>query len=180
LSKSAISKRYAKALVEIANEKDLLESFAGELGKINSLLKRETALRLLLESPTLAVEKKSAMMADVVQAMECSEGIRNFVCLLTLKDRIQFISQIYTEYIKLADEIRGIVRARVESATKLTKAQIASIKEGLEQQTGKTVNLNTRVNSELLGGLKAEVGGKVFDGSIKTQLQRIEDTLKKG
>ncbi|MDD2556927.1 MAG: ATP synthase F1 subunit delta [Desulfuromonadaceae bacterium] len=180
MSKSAISKRYAKALVEIANEKDLLESFAGELGKINSLLKRETALRLLLESPTLAVEKKSAMMADVVQAMECSEGIRNFVCLLTLKDRIQFISQIYTEYIKLADEIRGIVRARVESATKLTKAQIASIKEGLEQQTGKTVNLNTRVNSELLGGLKAEVGGKVFDGSIKTQLQRIEDTLKKG
>jgi F-type H+-transporting ATPase subunit delta len=68
----------------------------------------------------------------------------------------------------------------VESATKLTKAQIAKIKEGLEKQTGKTVKLNTRVNSALIGGLKTEVGGKVFDGSIKTQLQRIEDTLKKG
>ncbi|MFA5700748.1 MAG: ATP synthase F1 subunit delta [Desulfuromonas sp.] len=180
MSKSAISKRYAKALVELANEKDLLESYAGELAQMNSLLQRETALRLLLESPTLAVEKKTAMMADVAQAMECSEGIRNFVGLLTLKDRLRYISQIYAEYIKLADEIGGIVRAQVESATKLTKAQIASIKEGLEQQTGKTVNLNTRVNSALLGGLKAEVGGKVFDGSIKTQLQRIEDTLKKG
>jgi len=180
LSKSAISKRYAKALVELANEKDLLEPYAGELAQVNGLLQRETALRLLLESPTLAVEKKTAMMADVAQAMGCSEGIRNFVCLLTLKDRIQYISQIYTEYIKLADEIRGIVRARVESATKLTKAQVESIKEGLEQQTGKTVSLNTKVNSALLGGLRAEVGGKVFDGSIKTQLQRIEDTLKKG
>ncbi len=180
MSKSAISKRYAKALVELANEKDLLESYAGELGQINGLLKRETALRLLLESPTLAVEKKTAMMADVAQAMEFSDEMRNFVCLLTLKDRIQYISQICTEYTKQSDEIRGIVRAKVESATKLTKAQIASIKESLAQQTGKKVNLNTRVVSALLGGLKAEVDGKVFDGSIKTQLQRIEDTLKKG
>ncbi len=180
MSKSAISKRYAKALVDLANEQSLLEPYATELSRINTLLRRETSLRLLLESPTLAVEKKTAIIADVAQAMQCSDGIRNFVCLLTLRGRIQFVSQIYAEYIKLADEISGVVRATVESATKLTKAQVASIKEGLERQTGKAVNLKTKVNSALLGGLKAEVGGKVFDGSIKTQLQRIEDTLKKG
>jgi F-type H+-transporting ATPase subunit delta len=180
LSKSAISKRYAKALVELAVEKDLLDSYAGELGQMDQLLKRESALRLLLESPTLALDKKTAIMADVAKAMQLSDGIKNFVCLLTLKDRIQYMAQIYTEYIKLADEISGVVRARVESATKLTKAQIDKIKEGLEKQTGKSVNLDTKVNSALLGGLKTEVGGKVFDGSIKTQLQRIEDTLKKG
>lgn len=180
MSKSAISKRYAKALVELAVEKDLLDSYAGELGQMNNLLMRENALRLLLESPTLALEKKTAIMADVAKAMELSDGIRNFVCLLTLKDRIQYLQQIYAEYIKLADEISGVVRAKVESATKLTKAQLDKIKAGLEQQTGKSVNLNTKVNSALLGGLKTEVGGKVFDGSIKTQLQRIEDTLKKG
>lgn len=180
MSKSAISKRYAKALVELAVENDLLDSYAGELGQMNDLMKRENALRLLLESPTLALEKKTAIMADVAKAMELSDGIRNFVCLLTLKDRIQYMSQIYAEYINLADEINGIVRARVESASKLTKGQLEKITEGLEQQTGKTVNLNTKVNSALLGGLKTEVGGKVFDGSIKTQLQRIEDTLKKG
>lgn len=180
MSKSAISKRYAKALVELAVEKNLLDSYASELGQVNTLLKRENALRLLLESPTLAVEKKTAIMADVGRTMELSDGIRNFICLLTLKHRIQHIQQIDTEYTKLADEISGVVRARVESAIKLTKTQREKIKEGLELQTGKTVNLSTHVNAALLGGLKTEVDGKVFDGSIKTQLQRIEDTLKKG
>jgi len=73
-----------------------------------------------------------------------------------------------------------VVRACVTSAVRLTKAQADSVKEGLEKQTGKKIDLQTKVDSKLLGGMKAEVGGKVFDGSIKTQLQRIEDTLKKG
>ena len=137
MSKSAISKRYAKALVELAEDKGILEACGAELAQIRDLLKREQALRLLLESPTLAVEKKIAIMADVSTTMECSEETKNFVCLLTMKDRIQYIAQIYAEYEKLSDEIRGVVRARVESATKLTKAQITKIKDGLKQQTGK-------------------------------------------
>lgn len=180
MSSSAISKRYAQALVELATEQKLVEQYGTELGAVSAVLAREDALRLLMESPTLNVEKKSAIMTDVVNKLELSEGMKNFIGLLTVKDRLQFVGQIHSDYTMFADEISGVVRACVTSAAKLTKAQADSIQKGLEKQTGKKIDLQTKVDSSLLGGLKAEVGGKVFDGSIKTQLQRIEDTLKKG
>lgn len=180
MSSSAISKRYAQALVELATEKKLVEQYGVELEAVSAVLAREDALRSLIESPTLAVEKKSEIMNDIVNKMELSDGIKNFVGLLTVKDRLQYIGSIYADYTTFADEISGVVRACVSSAVKLTKAQADSIKQGLETQTGKKIDLQSKVDSSLLGGLKAEVGGKVFDGSIKTQLQRIEDTLKKG
>lgn len=180
MSTSAISKRYAQALVELATEQKLVGQYSTELKSISELLTRENDLRTLMESPTLNVEKKSAIMADVVTKLELSDGMKKFVGLLTVKNRLQYIGQIYANYTTLADEISGVVRACVTSAVKMTKVQADSIKKGLEKQTGKKINLQTKVDSTLLGGLKAEVGGKVFDGSIKTQLQRIEDTLKKG
>ena len=180
MSTSAIAKRYAQALVELATEQKKVEQYGTELDSVNALMARENDLRILMESPTLDVEKKSAIMADVSKKLGLSDGMKNFVGLLTVKDRLKYISQINANYTTFADEISGIVRACVTSAVRLTKAQAESVKEGLEKQTGKKIDLQTRVDSKLLGGMKAEVGGKVFDGSIKTQLQRIEDTLKKG
>ena len=180
MSTSAIAKRYAQALVELGSEQKMVDQYCTELGEINALLARENELRTLMESPSLQVDKKSAIMADVVEKMKLSAGMKNFVGLLTIKDRLKYVSQIYANYTTFADEISGVVRACVTSAVRLTKAQADSVKEGLEKQTGKKIDLETKVDSTLLGGMKAEVGGRVFDGSIKTQLQRIEDTLKKG
>ncbi|OQY18084.1 MAG: F0F1 ATP synthase subunit delta [Desulfobacteraceae bacterium 4572_35.1] len=180
MSSSAISKRYAQALVELATEKKMVEQYGAEIASIEQLLARENALRQLMESPTVDVKKKAAVMADIVAAMELSPGVCNFVGLLTVKDRLRYIGQICSNYATLSDAISGVVRAKVVSAAKMTKAQVDSIQKGLESQTGKKVSLQVQVDSSLLGGVKAEVGGKVFDGSIKTQLQRIEDTLKKG
>lgn len=180
MSTSAIAKRYAQALVELAVEQKLVEQYGTELGRVSALLAREDNLRSLMESPTVAIESKSAIMSDLGIKLELSDGIKKFVGLLTVKDRLKYVSQIFDNYTALADEISGVVRACVTSAVKMTKAQSDSIKDGLEKQTGKKIDLKTQVDSTLLGGMKAEVGGKVFDGSIKTQLKRIEDTLKKG
>ncbi|MEA3464405.1 MAG: ATP synthase F1 subunit delta [Thermodesulfobacteriota bacterium] len=180
MSTSAISKRYAQALVELATEQKLVDQYGTELASISELLVRENELRMLMESPTIGVDKKSAIMVDIATKLELSDGMKNFVGLLTVKDRLRYVGQINANYISLADEISGVVRACVTSAVKMTKVQVNGIKEGLEKQTGKKVDLKTKASSALLGGLKVEVGGKVFDGSIKTQLQRIEDTLKKG
>jgi len=180
LSTSAIARRYAQALVDLATENKMVEQYSTELGEVSELLARENELRTLMESPTLQVDKKVAIMADIAEKMGLSVGMKNFVGLLTVKDRLKYVSQIYANYTAFADEISGVVRACVTSAVRLTKAQADSVKEGLEKQTGKKIDLQTKVDAKLLGGMKAEVGGKVFDGSIKTQLQRIEDTLKKG
>lgn len=180
MSDSAIGIRYAKALLNIAAEQQLVESYADELANVASVLKSEDLLRLLLDSPTFPLEKKTAIMADLGDLMKLSEGMKVFLSLLLEKDRISYVAQINTNYRKLADALSGVVRAKVTSAKALTKARSEALKQGLEKQTGKQVVLSVETDETLIGGLQAEMGGKLFDGSVKTQLKRIEDTLAKG
>jgi len=180
LSNSAISIRYAKALLNIASEEKQVEQYADELAGIASVLKREDLLRLLLDSPTFPLEKKTAMMKDIIEQMELSEGMGKFLDLLLAKGRITYLPQIDVNYRKFADELSGVVRAKIKAANKLTKKRAEEIKGGLEKQTGKHVVLSVETDESLIGGLQAEIGGKLFDGSVKTQLKRIADTLAKG
>ncbi len=180
MSSSAIAIRYAKALLNIASEQKQVEPYADELAKVASVLKSEDMLRLLLDSPTFPLEKKQAILTDLSGLLELSDGMRNFLGLILEKGRIVYIPQIEQDYRKFADNLSGVVRAKITSASKLTKARSEAIQKGLEKQTGKQVVLNVQVDKSLIGGLQAEMSGKLFDGSVKTQLKRIAETLAKG
>ena len=180
MSNSAISIRYAKALLNIASAEERIEQYAKELATIADLLKREDLLRLLLDSPTFPLEKKTAIMSDIAEKLELSDGMSRFLALLLEKGRIIYVPQIDQSYRKFADEMSGIVRAKLTAANELSDDKIDAIKAGLEKQTGKQVILNVTTDDSLIGGLQAEMGGKLFDGSVKTQLKRIADTLAKG
>jgi len=180
LSISAISKRYAKALVMLGTEQRMVDPYAAELDRVNEVLCTETKLRLILESPTFPLEKKAAMLADVTAVMKLSSGMHSFLGLLLENDRLKYLGQITEDYQKFADELSGVVRARVTAAASLDDSQQQALKAGLEKQTGKKVELKVDLDPSLIGGLQAEIAGRVFDGSVRTQLKRIEDTLKKG
>jgi F-type H+-transporting ATPase subunit delta len=180
LSASALTRRYAKALVELAVEQQAVDRYGEELATVNAVLDREVLLRQLLESPTLVMEKKSAMLGDLAGVLELTPGMRNFLGLVLSKGRIGYLPQIEENYRHLADELSGVLRARVTSAVELDAAQQQAIGAGLEKQTGKKVALNVKVDPRLIGGVQAEIGGRLFDGSVRTQLQRIEESLTKG
>lgn len=179
MSISAISRRYAKALVELGAERKMVEGFGEELGKVNAAF-AVGPMRLLMESPTFAPEKKAAILSDLGKTLDLSEGMKNFLGLLLEKDRLRYLPQIEADYRSFADELSGILRASVAAAAELPEPQRAAIKGTLEKQTGKRVELRTEVDPSLIGGIQVKIGGKLFDGSLKTQLKRIEDTLKKG
>ena len=180
MSNSAISIRYAKALLNIASEEKQVDRYAEELAGISEVLEQDDLLRLLLDSPTFPLKKKTAIMHDIADLLELSGGMRNFLDLLLEKGRIVYLPQIDLNYRKFADELSGVVRAKIKSANKLTKKRADEIRKGLEKQTGKQVVLSAEIDKSLIGGLQAEMGGKLFDGSVKTQLKRIADTLAKG
>ena len=112
--------------------------------------------------------------------LKLSDGMRDFLGLLVKKDRMMYLPQIEQKYQDLADELSGTLRARVTAAAELDKKQMKAISAELEKQTGKKVELTVDVDAALIGGLRTEIGGRLFDGSVKTQLKRIEDTLTKG
>jgi len=180
LSNSAISIRYAKALLAIGKEQEQVESYADELLSVATVMSEQDLLRLLLDSPTFPVEKKSAIMSDVAAAMKLSDGMTTFLGLLVEKGRISQVPQISENYRKFADDLSGIVRATLTSAHSLDDKTNEAIRSGLEKQTGKKIVLNLTVDPTIIGGVKAEMGGKLFDGSVKTQLKQIADTLAKG
>lgn len=180
MSNSAISIRYAKALLNIASAEQRVEQYAAELAGVASVLKSEDLLRLLLDSPTFPLEKKTAIMSDIADLLKLSPGMKNFLGLLLEKGRIIYLQQIDVNYRKFADELSGVVRAKIKSAGELSGTRAEEIRQGLEKQTGKQVVLSVETDASLIGGLQAEMGGRLFDGSVKTQLKRIAETLAKG
>ena len=180
MSDSAIAIRYAKALLNIAEEQKLIERFSEEVGQLAELLKKEDLLRLLLDSPTFPLEKKLAIMRDISDKLQLSAGFRNFLDLLLQKGRIIYLGDIARNYRRLADDSSGVLRATIKTAHELPGPKAEAIKTGLEQQIGKKIILNIERDEALIGGILAEMGGKIFDGSVKTQLKRIADTLAKG
>jgi F-type H+-transporting ATPase subunit delta len=180
LSISAISRRYARALVAIGSEQDKVEAYGAELAQIGAVFANEQNLRLVMDSPTVSLEKKSAILKDLLGQMQVSAGVGNFLGLLLHKDRLRFLPQIEADYRRFADERSGILRARITTALELTAAQRDAIQGRLEAATKMRVALRVEVDPALIGGVQAEIGGRVFDGSLRAQLNRIEDTLKKG
>jgi len=132
LSNSAISIRYAKAMLNIASEEKQVDRYAEELAGISEVLEQDDLLRLLLDSPTFPLKKKTAIMHDIADLLELSGGMRNFLDLLLEKGRIVYLPQIDLNYRKFADELSGVVRAKIKSANKLTKKRADEIRKGLE------------------------------------------------
>jgi len=180
LSVSALTRRYAKALVELATEEQAIDRYGEELAMVNAVLDREALLRLLLDSPTLVMDKKAAMLSDLAAALGLSDGMCKVLGLLLAKDRLRYLPQIEETYRRLADELSGVLRARIISAVELDAEQQQAIGASLAKQTGKKVALNVSVDPRLIGGVQAEIGGRLFDGSVRTQLKRIEESLTKG
>jgi len=180
LSVSALTRRYAKALVELGVEQKAVETYGDELVSFKAVLNQEVLLRQLLDSPTLDRDKKVAMLSDLCKALELSDGMVKFLGLLLDKGRIGYLGQIADDYRRQADELSGILSAKITSAAALDDVQQQAIATSLEKQTGKQVAVTVNINADLIGGLQAEIGGRLFDGSVKSQLKRIEESLTKG
>jgi F-type H+-transporting ATPase subunit delta len=177
---NAIARRYAKALIQLAAEEGAVELYYDELSGFGAVLAAHHGFAALLSSPAIAIEKKQAMLQDLVDKLSLGKTVSNFFFLLQEKNRLDQLSSIIAGYRGFADEISGLLRSTVTSALPLEDAQVEEIKAALEKTTGKTVLLHVEYDAALLGGVVTKIGDTVFDGSIKTQLDRIQDILQKG
>ena len=176
----AIARRYAKALLIIGEEDGRAEAYRNELDGVARLLSEHKALETAMTNPLYDVESRRNVLATTIQKLNLSELMRSFLLLLFDKGRIGFIDSINTYYHKLADELKGIARAELVSASPLSDASVDKIKKSLADMTGKDIVLNISQDSGLIGGVVAKIGDLVLDGSIKTQLMNMKESLKRG
>ncbi len=180
MSASAIARRYAKALVQLGAETDSVEAFNAELTKVNGTFQANQDLRALFSNPAYGAESKQEVLLEIAAKLGLSPLIGNFLQLLLERNRMACLPQITTSYAKLADDHSGVVRPLVTTGMPLSDPQVADIKAALEKATGKKVMLTVQLDSSLIGGVVTKIGDRVYDGSVKTQLDRIQDILQKG
>jgi F-type H+-transporting ATPase subunit delta len=177
---NTIAKRYAKALVQIGSESGLIDSFRLELNAVNSVISADKEIQGFFANPAFTAEQKKDVMKQLIASTGCSELVSNFLMLLVDKNRQAFISQIVSNYETLSDEFSGLIRPCVTTAFALDDKQVESIKSALESKTGKKVIPQVDVDPSLIGGVVVQIGDMVYDSSVKTQLNRIQDILQKG
>ncbi len=176
----AVSRRYAKALILIGQEDGQAEAYNDELAAMVGLFDSQDGFESALVNPLIKKGDRKQLLLAVIGATKVSDIMKSFLTLLFDKGRIGFLRDIASYYKDMADELKGVVKASVISATELSEDAVNKIKESLSKKTGKTVVLNVEQDPSLIGGVVTKIGDLVLDGSVKTQLINMRETLKKG
>jgi F-type H+-transporting ATPase subunit delta len=175
---TTLAKRYAKALVEIGQERNALDKYGDSLTALCDLMETSKDFREILINPVFTVEDKKAISGRVISKMEADPMVSNFVNLLIDRKRIDQLPGIAAAFGEMLDEIRGITRAEVVSAVPLAEDELGRVTGALSEISGKQAHVTTTVDPRLIGGLYAKVGDMVFDGTIRTQLNQLKESLK--
>jgi F-type H+-transporting ATPase subunit delta len=173
----SIGRRYAKALLSIGVATKSFDALGRELDRAADTISRSPELKNALENPVFAVSKRRQVLEQLARPLALSTTVKNLLLLLLDKGRINALPDIARAHRELVDEQAGRARAVVTSAAPLDPGVESRLKGALEKQTGKAVILDKRIDPSLIGGVVAQVGDLVFDGSIKTQLDQIRQDL---
>lgn len=180
MKSTAISRRYAKALLLIGKEDGQTETYRTELGGIADLMQREVMLQQAIVNPLYDAKSRKRVLSAVIERLKISKVMSSFLLLLLDKGRFGFLPGINESYQKFADEVRGVARASVVSAAPLSPEVAEKIRSALSKKTGMEVLLELENDPGLIGGIVTKIGDLVFDGSIQTQLLNMRESLKKG
>jgi F-type H+-transporting ATPase subunit delta len=176
----AIARRYAKALLLIGKEDGQTEQYRQELGGVAKLMIEQKMLADVVSNPLYNADERKRVFEGVLGKLELSKVMSAFLMLLFEKGRIPFLVSINDFFQKLADELKGVARASLVLATELSAETIEKIRAALSKRTGKEVILEVEQDSGLIGGIVTKIGDLVLDGSIKTQLLNMKESLKRG
>ncbi len=177
---TAASRRYARALFSLAGEEGRVPAVRDELGQLRRLFDENQELHNAVFRPLYPAAERRAVLGAVCTNLAASRTVANFLRLLVDRRRLIDFVAICEEYARLADLAAGRVRAEVVSATPLRDDQRERLRRALAARTGMQVELAESVDPALLGGAVANVGGVVFDGSLRTQLAQLHGSLTRG
>ncbi len=175
MSSTIASRRYARALLEVAEEDGLVEQVAGDLEVIRETLDGSREIVTMLKSPVIKGDTKSRILKEVFSGL--SEKTLLFINLLCRKKRAAILADVIDEYSALRDERAGIVNVDVTSAVELDEEQSKTLIEGLAGYTGKKVRARLSLDERLLGGVTVKIGDTILDNSVKHQLQLLNIAL---
>lgn len=175
----SLSRRYTRALFQLAREAGQEDAIGEE---IESFLGVYTGseLQKVLTNPAFGIDSRKRTLIQVANRLQLSILAIHFLLLLLERDRLTYLDSIVTLYRQLLNETKGRVEAKVISPDSLEPLMIDRLRETLQRISGKQIVLHQATDLSLIGGVVVEFEGKVYDGSVRTQLENMKQRIARG
>ncbi|MFP5107237.1 F0F1 ATP synthase subunit delta [Neobacillus sp. C211] len=176
MSNSMVAKRYALALFQIAKETQALGVIEEELRVVKEVVQYNPELKNILNSSKLSIEEKKEIIK--VSFATVNVNVLNTMLILIDRHREDQIVDVANEFLELANDEMGIAEAKVYSTRELTDAERDAISSVFAAKVGKkSLKIENIVDSNLLGGIRLRIGNRIYDGSLRGKLDRLERKL---
>jgi F-type H+-transporting ATPase subunit delta len=172
-----VANRYARALADVVARSGDYRRVLRELQDFASAYRETLELQQVFASPAVALPQKMKVLEAIGQKLGQSPVTVNFLRVLLANYRMPLLQEAVQAYRKIANERLGIVQVTLSSASDLSDGERASVAARFRELTGKQVEIDFRIDRELLGGILAQIGSTVYDGSVRGNLARIREQL---
>ena len=171
------SERYSRALFEVSKEAGELEKNEADIKKFQSLHDNSLELKNFVENPTNNIKTQNTILNLLSEKLDFSKNLKNFFLLLIKKRRIFFVRKIVDIFLKLCSKKRGEIKASLISSKELTTFELENINKELSLSMGSAIKFDYKVDKDLIGGLKLQLGSFMIDTSIKNKLKKYEQKM---
>jgi len=179
LIRQSIARRYAKGLFSVGVKDGRYRDYLGQMDEALSVLKTEPRLDRALVLPLLKMEQRKDILADFTKALGLSNTLVALLALLLEKNRMNYLSLIRNAFEEMANDREGIVKGVGYSAYPLSDDAKIKLEQALGDRLTKKVLLEVKEDKDLIGGIKVIIGGYRIDGSVKRQLEVLNESLMK-
>ena len=173
-----IGARYASALFDLAHEDKAGDAVEKDLVALGEAIEASADLKTLITSPVIARDDQQKAITALLQSGGAHKLTENVAGLMAANGRLFALPAMIKAFRKLAADARGEVSAEATSAVALNEDQTRRLRAEIEASVGKAVNLETKVDPDLLGGLVVKVGSRMVDTSLRTKLTRLKMAMK--
>jgi F-type H+-transporting ATPase subunit delta len=177
MASDAAAKRYADALFEIGVEHDKLDALHDQLDGVLEAFRESKDFRNLLLHPSIDVDVRRNALREVADSWELDQMVVNFLFVLLDNERVRSLPSVLEAYRQRLDDREGNLRATVTTAVELDDNQKSALQEVLSEKFGRDIILTTETDEDLIGGAVTRVGGRVYDGSVRNQLDQLRDNI---
>ena len=166
--------------MELSVEKKCMDNIHEEIVSIKSMLDRSEDFNKIIKSPVLSRDLQKALVISILKKASISKLLINFFSVVCLNRRSYLIGRICDRFIEMYVSSKGILTAELSSVSELSEVDLSLVKKNIQESAGSKVNLITKLDPSMLGGYILKIGSLMLDGSIRSKLQGLKISMRKG
>ena len=171
------SERYSRALFEVSKESNELDKSENAIKNFYSLLNSSLDIKNFIKDPTRSISQQNEFINILADKLEFPKNLKNFFFLLIKKRRIFFVKKISESFLRLCSKKRGEIKASLISSKDLSQSDLEKLSKELSDTMGSKLKFDFKLDKELIGGLKIQLGSIMIDTSIKNKLKKYEQMM---